>query len=157
VLAFGHPVPAFEPVHVLLVPKLSAPTLMDLTDTQRSEIAVEIGRLAPRIVTSLGRSGAGFLVVVNGGPRQDVRQVHFHLLVDGYDLARAPADASGTWTEIADAANAIHEVRIGDHPLLNGLGHAEGTHDERRLGTLGYSVIWDARTPPGDVAHVTAG
>ena len=157
VLAFHHPVPGFAPVHVLLVPKVSVPTLMHLTDAQRSEISAEVERLAPGIVASFGRSGAGFLVVVNGGLRQDVRQVHFHLLVDGYDLARAPADAEpAIWTPVPDDSCDIHEARVGDHPVLAGLTHVAEIHDARRLEAFGYSVVWDARTAPGDVVHLTA-
>ena len=157
-LAFHHPVPGFAPVHVLLVPKMAVPTLMHFTDAQRSEIAAEVETLAPRIVASIGRSAAGFLVVVNGGRRQDVRQVHFHLLVDGYDLVPAPAGrATGTWSEVPDDSCEVHEVRVGEQSLRNGLVHAAEAHDERNLDALGYSVVWDARTHPADAAHLTAG
>jgi histidine triad (HIT) family protein len=158
VLAFRHPVPGFAPVHVLLVPKLALPTLMHLTEDQRAQIAAEVESLAPNIIASFGRAGAGFLVVVNGGGRQDVRQVHFHLLVDGYALAAAPVDSRREqWTDLADSANEVHEVRRGTRPLFNGLVHAAETSDALALEARGYSVVWDARTAPGDAVHLTAG
>ncbi len=158
VLAFRHPVPGFAPVHVLLVPKLATPTLMHFTDDQRREVATEVTQLAPRIIESFGRASAGFLVVVNGGARQDVRQVHFHLLIDGYALPAAPAGAEpGVWSDVPDPAVEVHEARVGDEPLFNGLVRAAEAHDARQLETRGYSVVWDARHRPGDVVHVTAG
>lgn len=158
VLAFQHPVPGFVPVHVLLVPKFPLPTLMHLTEAQRSQIAAEVKVLAPKIVGSFGRSGAGYLVLVNGGRRQDVRQVHFHLLVDGYALAHAPADpVRGMWTAVPDDSCDLHEARLGDQPLLAGLNHAAEIHGARQLDARGYSVVWDARTAPGEVVHLTAG
>lgn len=157
-LAFRHPVPGFAPVHVLLVPKLSVPTLMHLTDEQREMVATEVAGLAPRIIGAFGRSGAGFLVVVNGGTRQDVRQVHFHLVVDGYALATAPAGAEReTWRAVPDRSCEIHEARAGSRPLFNGLVRAAALHESRHLEARGYSVVWDARTTPGDVVHLTAG
>jgi len=158
VLAFHHPLPGFTPVHVLLAPKLAVPTLMHLTDEQREHIASEVETLAPRIITSFGRAGAGFLVLVNGGTRQDVRQVHFHLLADGYPLIAAPAGAPPeTWVDVRDASCAIHEARRGSQPMRNGLVRAAELHEAQHLDARGYSVVWDARFAPGEVSHVTAG
>jgi hypothetical protein len=122
--------PGFVPVHVLLVPKLALPSLRHLTEGQRAQIAAEVERLAPEALANLGRSPSPFLVFVNGGRRQDVRQVHFHLVTDGYDLAHTPAGLqSGAWTEITDPACG-----------------------------RGYSIVWDARAHDSEgVVHLTAG
>jgi len=159
VLAFHHPVPGFEPVHVLLVPKLSLPSLRHLSPGQRAEIAAEVELLAPEALDNLGLSASGFVVLVNGGPRQDVRQVHFHLVTEGYELARAPGGLqSGTWTDVADPSCVVHSVRAGHQPLLAGLTHAAETADALRLERRGYSIVWDARTrDAAGVVHLTAG
>ena len=151
--------PGFEPVHLLLVPKLSVPSLRHLTDVQREEIAAEVELLAPDALDNLGLSASGFLVLVNGGPRQDVRQVHFHLLTEGYELARAPSGLqSGAWTDVVDPSCEVHRVRAGHQPLLAGLTHAAETHNALQLERRGYSIVWDARARDADgVVHLTAG
>ena len=159
VLAFIHPVPGFEPVHILFVPKLSAPSLMHLTDVQRAQISDEVELLAYEALDTIGFRGSGFLVLVNGGPRQDVRQVHFHLLTEGYELAAAPTELQpGVWTDLPDPSCEVHQVRAGRRPLLAGLTHAAETRHAVRLERRGYSIIWDARTSePDPVVHLTAG
>jgi diadenosine tetraphosphate (Ap4A) HIT family hydrolase len=159
VLAFHHPVPGFEPVHLLLVPKLSVPTVTDLSDDRREQIATEVEELAHDCAGRLGFVESRFLVIVNGGTRQDVRQVHFHLVTAGYELVSAPEEpAAGVWTDIADSAHRVHQVRTGDRPVLAGLVRAAETRDSLELDRQGYSIVWDARIPPSDaVVHLTAG
>jgi len=159
VLAFHHPVPGFVPVHLLVVPKLALPSLWHLTDLQRAQIAAEVAQLAPEALDNVGASESGFLVLVNGGPRQDVRQVHFHLVTDGYELAHAPSGVQpGVWTEITDPTCELHRVRAGDGPLLAGFMHAAEHHDALQLERRGYSIVWDARAHASDgVVHLTAG
>lgn len=159
VLAFHHPVPGFEPVHLLLVPKVSLPSLMHLSDDQRQRISTEVERLALRCLDRLGLPEQGFLVLVNGGARQDVRQVHFHLVTHGFELAGVPFGLpDGVWTDIPDPAGEVHQVRSGSRPLLAGLTHAAETYDALRLGRRGYSIVWDARNRASDaVVHLTAG
>jgi diadenosine tetraphosphate (Ap4A) HIT family hydrolase len=158
VLAFRHPVPGFRPVHLLLVPKLSLATVMRLPDDRRGQIATEVEQLAWECVGRLGLADSGFLVFVNGGARQDVRQVHFHLVTAGYELTAAPDGLpAGVWTDIPDPAHDVHQVRTGDRPVLAGLEHVAQT-GHAQLERQGYSIIWDARrTESGGAVHLTAG
>ena len=132
---------------------------MDLTDTQRGQISAEIELLSREALDKLGLSGSGFLVVVNGGQRQDVRQVHFHLLTEGYEIARTPSDLkSGIWTDVLDPSCEIHQVRTGQQPVLAALNHAVEHRDILQLDRRGYSIVLDARTREDDlVVHLTAG
>jgi diadenosine tetraphosphate (Ap4A) HIT family hydrolase len=159
VLAFHHPVPGFEPVHLLLVPKLPVRSVMQFTDVQRDEVSAEVEVLAREALDRLEIAQVGFLVVVNGGIRQDVRQVHFHLLTEGYDLALAPSDLqAGIWIDSPDPSCAVHQVRSGPRPLRSGLIHAVETRDALQLERRGYSVVWDARARDGDaLVHLTVG
>ena len=159
VVAFHHPVPGFEPLHLLLVPKLSVRSVMHFTDVQREQVSDEVERLATEALDRLGLPEVGFLVLVNGGIRQDVRQVHFHLLTDGYDLARAPSGLPAeAWTVSPDPSCELHQVRRGTRPLASGLGLAVETRDTLQLEERGYSVIWDARARENDaLAHLTVG
>jgi diadenosine tetraphosphate (Ap4A) HIT family hydrolase len=159
VLAFHHPVPGFDPVHLLLVPKLSAPSVMDLSDVQRRQISTEVERLARESLERLGLAESGFVVFVNGGTRQDVRQLHFHLVTHGYPLAAVPAGlASGAWTDIPDPAHEVHQVRTGDRLLLAGMINAADACAALSLARRGYSIVWDQRDHASNgVVHLTAG
>jgi diadenosine tetraphosphate (Ap4A) HIT family hydrolase len=159
VVAFHHPVPGFEPLHLLLVPKLSVPSVMHFTDGQRARMSEEIELLVPEALDRLGLSAAGFLLLANGGSRQDVGQVHFHLLTLGYELAPATATVEhGAWIDCSDPVNDLHQVRVGDQSLLAGLIRAAENRDALQLDRRGYSIIWDARDrEAGGVVHLTAG
>ena len=138
VLAFHHPMPGFEPLHVLLVPKLSVPSVMHFTDVRRQQVAAEVELLVGKVLDRLGLPHSGYLVLVNGGRRQDVRQVHFHLLTDGYELTAAPSGLpSGTWMDHPNPACEIHQVRTGPHPLLAGLTRRSGNAQRPATRTAG--------------------
>jgi diadenosine tetraphosphate (Ap4A) HIT family hydrolase len=158
-LAFRHPVPGFDPVHLLLVPKLSARSVMHLTAVQREQISTEVEVLTQKSLDRLGLAQSGFVVFVNGGARQDVRQVHFHLVTDGYELRAAPTGLpSGVWTEVPDPAHDVHQVCAGDRPLLAGLNRAAAVGDALQFGRRGFSIAWDQRDDVSDgVVHLTAG
>jgi diadenosine tetraphosphate (Ap4A) HIT family hydrolase len=158
-IAFHHPVPGYAPVHLLLIPKRSAPSVVHLSVVQREQIAADVELIAREAMERLGLAESGFVVFVNGGARQDARQVHFHLVTDGYELEAAPAGlASGVWTDVPDPAHDVHQVRAGDHPLLSGLARAAALGDALQLGSRGYSIIWDRREgAAGGVVHLTAG
>jgi diadenosine tetraphosphate (Ap4A) HIT family hydrolase len=158
-IAFHHPVPGYAPVHLLLVPKFSAPSVLRLSAIRREQISVEVELIARAALERLGLAPSGFVVFVNGGARQDARQLHFHLVTDGYELEAAPAGlASGVWTDVPDPAHDVHQVRAGDRPVLSGLARAAALGDALQLGSRGYSIIWDERNRAGaGVVHLTAG
>jgi diadenosine tetraphosphate (Ap4A) HIT family hydrolase len=158
-IAFRHPVPGFAPVHLLLVPKLAAPSVMHLSAIQREQISSAVELIARESLSRLGLARSGFVVFVNGGARQDARQVHFHLVTDGYELAVAPAGVTaGVWTDVPDPAHDVHQVRTGGGPVLAGLTRAAALGDALQLGSRGYSIIWDQRHPLSHgVVHLTAG
>lgn len=77
VIAFRHPSPTHQ-VHVLIVPKKAIKSLADI-DHSDSRILTDVFRVAARLVKDLALEEMGYSLVVNGGPRQDVPQIHFHL------------------------------------------------------------------------------
>jgi diadenosine tetraphosphate (Ap4A) HIT family hydrolase len=158
-LAFHHPVPGFAPVHLLLVPKQSAPSVMHLSAVQREQISAAVELIAREALERLGLGQSGFLVFVNGGRRQDARQLHFHLVTDGYELAVAPDRLpAGVWIDVPDPAHDVHQVRAGGEPVLAGLTRAAEFRDALKLGSRGYSIIWDQRDRAAEgVVHLTAG
>ena len=78
VIAFEHPRP-FYPGHIVIVPKKPLATFLDFLD-RAPDYLDEILVVAREIVRELG--WASFVLGVNGGTRQEVPQVHFHLYTE---------------------------------------------------------------------------
>jgi histidine triad (HIT) family protein len=72
-----HPV---APVHVLIVPKVHVPTMMEVEETHKDVLGAMM-LAAPRIARELG-STDGFRLIVNSGRvgRQEVMHVHMHVV-----------------------------------------------------------------------------
>ncbi len=72
---FFHPVPFFEP-HVLIIPRKIVRTLFDITN---ENLFVDVLNASIIINEKLDKPLNEFVVFANGGIRQDVMQVHFHM------------------------------------------------------------------------------
>lgn len=103
-VAFDHPRPSWQP-HILIVPTTPFPALSTdrLTVQQKSELIWEMVMLA-RTVTR--ENDADWRMVINGGKRQDIGQVHGHLIhadreppTDAIALAD-PAVQPGGWEQL---------------------------------------------------------
>lgn len=77
VIAFWHPKPFWEK-HIVLVPKKAIKSLTSLTSGDSKYIS-EIYLVAKEIVQELGWDKDGYTILINGGSRQEVGQIHFHL------------------------------------------------------------------------------
>ncbi len=77
VIAFWHPKPFWEK-HILIIPKRQIKDLVSLRDGDR-EYIFEVFAVAGEIVKELGWEKDGYSLLVNGGNRQEVNQLHFHL------------------------------------------------------------------------------
>lgn len=77
-IAFHHPQPG-HPVHILLVPKRAIAGLADLTAAD-ADFLMDLFSTVQSLVAELGLQEAGYRLIVNGGPYQDVAQLHFHLI-----------------------------------------------------------------------------
>lgn len=77
VLAFWHPKPFWEK-HILLVPKKQIRSLTEMKDEDFKYIE-EIYKTAKEIVKELGWDESEYTILTNGGNRQEVNQIHFHL------------------------------------------------------------------------------
>lgn len=82
VMAFYHPRPNHK-LHILIVPKRSVRSVLDLAGEDRSIVAAVV-EAAQHPVKELALEEAGFRLVVNGGACQDVMQVRWHLISDGF-------------------------------------------------------------------------
>ncbi len=77
-LAFFHPRPSY-PLHILLVPKRAVASLKDL----RPEDAPLLGEMVDvvqQLVARFNLETRGYRLITNGGPNQDIPQLHWHLI-----------------------------------------------------------------------------
>lgn len=77
VIAFWHPKPFYEK-HILIVPKKSIKMLTAIGEEDLPYID-EVYRVAKQIVNDLDWEKEGYSLITNGGSRQEVNQLHFHL------------------------------------------------------------------------------
>jgi histidine triad (HIT) family protein len=92
VIAFWHPSPSFEK-HILIVPKKPIKGILDLTAAD-FDIMTEVYTVTGQIVRDLGLDEAGYSLICNGGKRQEVHQLHFHL-TSGTLLTHANSEKVG--------------------------------------------------------------
>ena len=77
-VAFHHPKPSY-PFHVLLVPKKSVESLMDL-DSADSAFFKDLYSTVQSLVEE--HQLPAYRLIVNGGEYQDFPQLHFHLIAE---------------------------------------------------------------------------
>ena len=77
VVAFWHPKPFWEK-HILIIPKKQIKNITSLK-YEDCEYLFEVFKVAGEIVNELDWEKEGYSLLVNGGKRQEVNQLHFHL------------------------------------------------------------------------------
>ena len=77
-LAFHHPRPVY-PVHILIVPNRRLANLLDL-QTADADFLLELIATVQSLITEFGLETVGYRLITNGGPYQDIPQLHFHLI-----------------------------------------------------------------------------
>ncbi len=77
-LAMRHPRPGY-PVHILLLPKRPYPTLLAL-QTNDTAFLADLLQTVQSLVIEFDLEAAGYRLITNGGPYQDVPHLHFHLI-----------------------------------------------------------------------------
>lgn len=78
VIAFWHPKPSYEK-HILIVPKKVIKNVSSLRDKDWKYIE-EIFVVVKKIIKDLGWEKKGYSLLVNGGRKQEIKQLHFHLI-----------------------------------------------------------------------------
>lgn len=84
-IAFDHPQPAY-PVHILIVPRRAYPSLMDVPAADTAFWS-DLTATVQSLVRELQLEQPGYRLITNGGPYQEVPQLHFHL-VSGDPISR---------------------------------------------------------------------
>lgn len=78
VIAFYHPKPSYR-VHVLIVPKKVIGEFIEI-DLIDADLIKEMFTVANRVIIKLDLSKKGYSLILNGGTKQEIKQVHFHLV-----------------------------------------------------------------------------
>ena len=76
-IAFWHPKPSWEN-HILIVPKKSIKNLTNISDEDLPYFTESL-MVAKEIIRDLKWEKEAYTLSVNGGKRQEVNQLHFHL------------------------------------------------------------------------------
>jgi histidine triad (HIT) family protein len=80
-MAFYHPKPSWA-FHVLIVPKRAVAKLPALSPKD-SDFMNDLFQTVASLVAEFNLEERGYRLLANGGPYQDVPQLHFHLLSEG--------------------------------------------------------------------------
>jgi len=182
VLVFYHPKPTYAN-HILIVPKKDIPNL--LVFSQYPEYITAVFTAAQDIVTGLNWEHGTYTLRANGGPRQEVQQVHFHLSSENSPVQTPPSEAhtrivnEGTGVKIVQyfqCDGSIHLVLIPQDEKriqeIQGSSSHENQVLKALLGALplldhqfhltqrGYTLIMDNLDPNNLstlVGHIVAG
>lgn len=77
VIVFWHPKPFWEK-HILIVPKKQIRNIVEVGLEDMIYID-EVYRVVGEVIKELGWEKGGYSLLTNGGSRQEVNQLHFHL------------------------------------------------------------------------------
>ncbi len=81
ILAFYHPHPSYEN-HMIISPKRAVKNLQQMSLDSYSKYFVKIWEAAKDICEMHPEYSDSFVIVANGGKRQEVQQVHFHMFTN---------------------------------------------------------------------------
>lgn len=144
-LAFYHPKPAWSN-HIVIVPKKAIRTLLDLSEAAHRKYISAIFLSARELITELSFH-SGYALCVNGGPRQEVQQVHFHLFTGTRPVAEFSVETNGAEVWNGEQLKAFHHPRpewethlvISPKtatPSFSGLRTQDGSLVEEVIGSL---------------------
>lgn len=110
ILAFHHPHPSYDH-HLILSPKRAVRDLRQLASDDLNAYLVKVWETAKALSAAQPEYHDAFALVANGGRRQEVQQVHFHLFT-GHDMV---ADGAA-WERATRAVYRDQAIRVLEHP-----------------------------------------
>ena len=87
IVAFYHPKPSYKN-HIVIVPKRAIANLQQMASEEFQEYFVKLWMAVKEIYTAHPEYQGSFVLVVNGGRRQEISQVHFHMFTN-HDVVNA--------------------------------------------------------------------
>ncbi|MBO5178436.1 MAG: HIT domain-containing protein [Lachnospiraceae bacterium] len=151
-IAFYHPKPSYKN-HIVIVPKRAIANLQQLASEEFQEYFVMLLRTVKKIYAAHPEYRDSFVLVANGGKRQEVSQVHFHMFTD-YDVVNAK------W-EFHRVIPAAESGQITNEYCKDILQNIELLNKEFSIVKKGYSLVYQYEKKTGDTAisafHIVAG
>ena len=152
IVAFCHPKPSYKN-HIVLVPKRAVANLQQLASDKLQEYFVKIWEATRYIQNAYPEYRDSFVLVVNGGKRQEVSQVHFHMFTN-HDVVNEK------W-EIHRVIPAVSSRQITTEYFKDIMQQISLMNEEFDIVQKGYSLVYQFEKQKGDidvpVLHVIAG
>lgn len=113
IFAFYHPRPSYEN-HIIISPKKAVKNLQQLASDSFCKYFVKIWEAAKDICVTHPGYNNSFALVANGGKRQEVQQVHFHMFTNHEIVNEYSAQAQAKSVFYSD-----RDICILEHPDPN--------------------------------------
>jgi histidine triad (HIT) family protein len=147
-VAFYHPKPIYDH-HMVLVPKKPLPDVFVLGTNPR--YAAALFRAAQNIVADLHWKPGSYVLCANGGPRQDVPQVHFHLYAGSLPLF----SMEGRETQLALQRENVNVVcRVQSEQFYLQVALVAGPRNEAPSDAFLFSSLLQALPTLNDSYHL---
>ena len=128
VLAFRHPQPSYEN-HIILSPRKPIRNLQQLADARFCRYFMDIWEAAQQIRATHFAGNDSFVLIANGGKKQEVQQVHFHLFTNQPMIQADAAQALSGRVLASDGILRVVELPSADRyfhfALMRNPAHAE--------------------------------
>lgn len=125
ILAFYHPRPSYEN-HMIISPKRAIKNLQQMKSDCFSKYLVKILEVAKDISEAHSEHADSFVIVANGGKRQEVQQVHFHMftnheIVNGYSVQKEAGEVffADKYSCVLGHPNPNWEIHFVMKPMLS--------------------------------------
>ncbi len=113
ILAFYHPHPSYEN-HMIISPKRAVKNLQQMSLDSYSKYFVKIWEAAKDICEMHSEYSDSFVIVANGGKRQEVQQVHFHMFTNHEIVNEYSA-----WEKMESVFYSDKDICVLEHPNPN--------------------------------------
>ena len=111
IIAFYHPRPSYEN-HIIISPKRAIKNLQQMALDNFKEYFVKIWETAKDICVIHPEYNDSFMLVANGGKRQEVQQVHFHMFTNHEIVNEYSA-----WEQAEDVFYSDRDICVLEHPI----------------------------------------
>lgn len=113
IIAFCHPQPSYEN-HVIITPKRAIKNLQQMALDEFGKYFVKVWESVKAIRETRPEYNDFFVIVANGGKRQEVQQVHFHMFTNHEIVNEYPAQAQAESFFYRDG-----DICVLEHPNPN--------------------------------------
>lgn len=152
VIAFYHPKPSYEN-HIIISPKRAIENLQQMSTEGFENYFVQIWNVVKDIHATHPEYRDSFALVANGGKRQKVSQMHFHMFTN-HDIVNAD------W-EIHMEVPAVSESQITNVTFRTILQSIDLLDGESDIVKKGYSLIYQYNQRENDMDcprfHIVSG